>query len=429
MSKLYLGAAKTDITPKIGCQLYGYRDDIFSDSIHDGLSATAYVFKQNDVLSALISVTVCLIKTELIVEIKKIIESEFGIPYNNIIIVSTHTHSGPNTRGNTGWGDIDAEYCNEIFIPGIIEAVKNAADNMQEVTVGYAIDDSLIGVNRRELWADNTIHLGQCNSGPFNPQMTVICFKDKNEKLVACLVHYGCHCTAAGSNTEITQDWAGVMVRRLETLTGAVCAFFNGPEGDVGPRLTNGKTGGDITYVEEHGGFAAFEAVRVFKKVNNYKECDLKSFTNNLNLSLKPREDYQHAKEQCERFKNAKIGCNVQTKDYYERIVNSYENGYTDKEFLEIEQTVIRIGNIVFVSFPYELFSEIGLKIQKETKDYIVLSLSNANGSEGYFPTEIELSRGGYEVAMFYTANVQQFKPNADYNLISETLKNIKNVI
>ena len=429
MSKLYLGAAKTDITPKIGCQLYGYRNDIFSDSIHDNLCASAYVFKQNDVLSALVSVTVCLIKTELVVEIKKIIESELGVPYNNIIIASTHTHSGPNTRGNAGWGDIDAEYCNEIFIPRIIEAVKNAANSLQEVTVGYALDDSLIGINRRELRADNTMNLGQCPWGPFDPRMTVICFKNTEEKLVACLVHYGCHCTAAGSNTEISQDWPGVMIRRMETLTGAVCAFFNGPEGDVGPRLSNGRTGGDITYVEEHGGFAAFEAARVFKKINDYKECELKSITNNLKLALKPREDYEHAKEQCERHKNAKIGCNVQTKDYYERIVNSYENGYTDKEFLEIEQTVIRIGNIIFVSFPYELFSEIGLRVQRETKDYIVLSLSNANGSEGYFPTEDQLCRGGYEVAMYYSVNVQQFKPHADHNLISETLKNIKKVI
>ncbi len=429
MSKLFLGAAKTDITPKIGCQLYGYSGDIFSTSLHDRLSASAFVFKQDGVLSALINVTVCLIKTELIIEIRKKIKSEFGIPYENIIIASTHTHSGPNTRGNVGWGDIDTEYCEEIFIPKIIDAVKTATEKMQEVTVGYAYDNSLIGINRRELRADNSMNLGQCPWGPFDPRMTVINFKSINEELIACLVHYGCHCTAAGSNTEISQDWPGVMVKRLETLTGAVCAFFNGPEGDVGPRLSNGRTGGDITYVEEHGNFAASEALRVFKKVSNYRTCDIKSVTDSVTLALKPREDYECAKAQLERFKNANYGCNIQTKDYYERLVNSYQNGYTDQDFLTIEQTLIRIGNIIFVSFPYEMFSEIGLRIQRETKDYIVLSLSNANGSEGYFPTEDQLCRGGYEIAMFYSANIQQFKPHADHNLISETLNNIKKVI
>ena len=300
---------------------------------------------------------------------------------------------------------------------------------MQEVTVGYAYDNSLIGVNRRELRADNTMGLGQCMWGPFDPRMTVICFKNTEGKLVASLVHYGCHCTAAGSNTEISQDWPGVMVKRMEKLTGAVCAFLNGPEGDVGPRLTNGRTGGDISYVEEHGGYAAHEAIRVFRKVNDYRQCDIKSATDKLNLKVKPREDYEYAKAQYERHKNADYGCNIQTRDYYERLVASYENGYTDKEFFAIEQTLIRIGNIIFVSFPYELFSEIGLRIQKETKDYIVLSLSNSNGSEGYFPTEDQLCRGGYEIAMYYSANIQQFKPHADFNLISETLKNIEKVI
>ena len=75
MSKLFLGAAKTDITPQIGCQLYGYSGDIFSTSLHDRLSASAFVFKQDGVLSALINVTVCLIKTELIIEIRKKIKS------------------------------------------------------------------------------------------------------------------------------------------------------------------------------------------------------------------------------------------------------------------------------------------------------------------------------------------------------------------
>ena len=45
--------------------------------------------------------------------------------------------------------------------------------------------------------------------------MTVVSFKDYNQKPVASIVHYGAHCTAAGMNTEISRDWAGVMIDRL----------------------------------------------------------------------------------------------------------------------------------------------------------------------------------------------------------------------
>ena len=43
------------------------------------------------------------------------------------------------------------------------------------------------------------------------------------------------------------------MIDRLEAATGTLTAFINGAEGDVGPRLTNGKTVGNISLVEEHG--------------------------------------------------------------------------------------------------------------------------------------------------------------------------------
>ena len=41
--KLYLGVARKDITPEIGCNLYGYQPDVYSESIHDNLTVTAYV--------------------------------------------------------------------------------------------------------------------------------------------------------------------------------------------------------------------------------------------------------------------------------------------------------------------------------------------------------------------------------------------------
>jgi len=92
--------------------------------------------------------------------------------------------------------------------------------------------------------------------------MTVISFADEEGKVVANIVHYGMHGTCAGRNYEISRDWAGVMVDDVERVSGAITAFFNGAEGDVGPRLTNGLTtgNGDITYAERHGALAAHDA-------------------------------------------------------------------------------------------------------------------------------------------------------------------------
>ena len=98
--KLYLGVARKDITPEIGCNLYGYQPDVYSESIHDNLTVTAYVFKFGEVSAVMISVTVGSVKTELSDEIRKEISKKYDIPFENIILSATHTHSAPNLTGN-----------------------------------------------------------------------------------------------------------------------------------------------------------------------------------------------------------------------------------------------------------------------------------------------------------------------------------------
>lgn len=43
--KLYLGVAREIITPKVGCNLYGYNRDVYSTAVADDLTATAFYFK------------------------------------------------------------------------------------------------------------------------------------------------------------------------------------------------------------------------------------------------------------------------------------------------------------------------------------------------------------------------------------------------
>ena len=70
------------------------------------------------------------------------------------------------------------------------------------------------------------------------------------------------------------------MIDVLEMETGAVTAFINGPEGDVGPRLTNGRTTGvgKIAYAMRHGAFAGQDAVRVYKNLGSYSVPELKTY-------------------------------------------------------------------------------------------------------------------------------------------------------
>ncbi len=428
MDKLHLGVGGEIITPQLGGQLYGYTPDVFSQSVEDDLTVTAFYFKQGKTQALMLSVTVCLIQTRLAQNILALIEERFGIPKNNCMICATHTHSGPNTAGQSGWGDIDQKYCDEIFIPAILKAVEKAVDNIRPVKMGIASGNSLVGINRREINEENKIKFGQNPWGCFNPKMTVISFADEQGCAVANMIHYGAHGTAAGKNCEISRDWSGIMVDTLQKQSGAVTAFFNGPEGDVGPRLSNKKTVGNIEYVRELGAVAAQDAVRIFDEIYSYTDVALTVSHKKLQVPLKKRLSVGEAMRMLEAYKDQTVNIKGMIREHLEKTVQSYQDGFTDQEACDVEQTVIALGDVVFASFPYELFSEIGMRIDKAFGTKSVLSLSNTNGSEGYFITRDAVCRGGYEVNMFLYGHIQPFCDDADFELMKQTVKHIENI-
>lgn len=104
MEKLHLGVARELITPPLGVPLYGYRPSAIAARVEDDLTATAFYFKQGSVEALMISVTVCLLNTALVARLRSLIEEKFGIPGQLCMVSATHTHSGPNTNGQLGWG-------------------------------------------------------------------------------------------------------------------------------------------------------------------------------------------------------------------------------------------------------------------------------------------------------------------------------------
>lgn len=424
---LYLGIGRENITPPIGTALYGYTPDVISSSVHDDLSVTALYFSCGEVRALLLSATVASIQTALADEIRERIEELYGIPRAACILHCTHTHSAPNLTGTVGWGDIDSVYYDSIFLPRLLHAVVEAVRAPIPVKMGVAAGESLIGVNRRELKADNTVVLGQNPWGPFDPTMTVLSFVDFGGKPIANVVHYGMHGTCAGKNYEISRDWSGVMIDELEKQSGAVTCFINGPEGDVGPRLTNGETTGcgDVSYVDIHGAWAANDAVRILKTIRAYKNVTLTVLDGTVELPLEGRIDYATAKAECEKHTET-VNLAGAKAHYYREQVRLYEAGYIDQPVRTVPQSVVRIGDVAIVSTPFELFSEIGLRIARHSPIPYTLTLSNTNGSEGYLVTQDQLCRGGYETDMFKHGYLQPYADDADWHMLTDTLKNIE---
>jgi len=422
--KLLAGAAREIITPKIGSLLFGYNDHQVSHSVHDDLTVTAIVLESNGKKIVLLSATVCLFHTELSDKIRLLAGAGAGVPADQVLLHATHTHSGPCTDGFASWGTVDWEYCNNILIPKCVSAVKAANSAMQPAKVGITTTQSKVGINRRELHRDGTVHLGQNPWDIYDPEMTVISLAGENGKKIANIVHIGAHCTAAGISHEITRDWAGVMLDRLEEESGAISMFLNGTAGDVAPRMANGGSIGDMRHVMELGGLAGIDAVKAYKSIRTYRHELLDFIHDDFEIPFEPTIPADAVQKRL-----AALGDNWSwEKNSLERLAALYEKGEKYPDSLTYRQIIVKLGPLVFVPYPFEVSGEIGLRLRHYSPFAHSLVLSFTNGSNSYLPAQSQLCRGGYEVESFRWFRPVQLPDNTDTLLIEKNLQLISSV-
>ena len=421
------GAAREDITPPVGTLLYGYTPDTVSTSIHDPLQTTAAAMSQGGETVVIMTVTVGDFGTRLCDQIRKKIGEELGLPPGRIIVASTHTHSAPNVSGIEGWGEIDRPYVDGILFPAMIRACRAAIAGLRPAELAVGVVRSKVGINRRQQLRNGDIALGQNPWGCFDPYMTCVAIRDsETKKGIVNMIHYGCHGTAAGNNHEITRDWSGIMTDRLEAQTGILTAYWNGAQGDVGPRLTNGATTGDIRFVEELGGVAAQDALRAWQALGPYKEGSLNIFEGELRIPRKPLPPEDQVRAKLASYTDPDSLINIMRLEYvyYKAVYDEYAAGCPpyEKECV-IPSTVVSVGDIAFVPYPFEIFAETSMRLRAYSPYRYTLCLSNSNGYNAYLPTQDQIVRGGYEVGCFRYSSAHPLIDNADQVLLDETFR------
>ena len=421
--RFFAGAARAVISPPVGTCLYGYRPNWESTSLHDDLTLTAAAFRQGTQSALLVTIEVGDIHTDLCDAMRSALEKETGVPASHILLSATHTHSAPNVSGMEGWGEIDRPYYENILLPGLLQAGREAVQALRPAQIAVGTTHSDVGVNRREIRPDGAIALGQNPFGCCDPEMTVVMIRGTDGKGVLNLIHYGCHGTGSGCNREITRDWSGVMIDRVEKETGVLTAFWNGAEGDVGPRLTNGATTGDLTYALELGGVAASDAMRAVRSRGGFRDGTLTCFADEVHLPYETTPPIETVRAALASFRDPDSLINLErlTYKHFKDVCALLESGETEHPtHFSFPFCAVSLGDVLFVPTPYEIFSEITLRLRAYLPWPHTLCLSNTNGYEGYFPSQDQICRGGYEVACFRMGGLYNLTENADQHLIDE---------
>lgn len=413
-----VGVAKQKINPKLGALLAGYPRIREAKTIADDLEVTAIAISSEKETALFVSATLTCIGTEVTDEVRALIKEKFGI--SSTIVCATHTHSGPTMYH--GWVPIDQAYKNEVFIPQTLLAIEQALANQQEAKVGIGRTESTVGINRRLLW-EGEIVLDENPDGIFDKRMFVISFVSNDGKPICNIVSYPAHATSVRGDEDwfcITRDWPGVMVDALEKHSGAITAFFNGAEGDVAPRRPEGMTEG-LEMKNKVGEIAATDAIRAYQSITEYKDVDLSIVDDTIKVPYDEIPSEEYARKKLEEYGDEAVGVKEKEKRKWLSVIEAHKHEIQTHKVLN--QMVMGIGDIAFIPFPFEPFTQVALDLSKASPFEYTFIISNANGCNGYLPNESEIKKGGYEVWNFKNSGAYVLTDNADSEFIKEIVR------
>lgn len=395
---LRAGVAKVDITPAENLFMGGYDETCRtgpSDGVYGKIYIRALMFDDNISRIVFIEADIVLLPPDDYNLIRGMISKETGIPFDNILLGCVHNHAAPypdERNKNSAW----SKQLPEKFIA----AVKNAIADLEPVKIGGGTGKSSIAMNRRKVMDDTTSYLtfdennssqsygkyktdqpvliremegvsrlGNNPGGPIDDEVGIIRIDRISGEPKAVFVNYACHGTSLGCrNSKISPEWNGHMLEYIEReIPGITGIFIPGAAGDIDPRFVGGLDGyiDNLKKTEELGYEIGEEVVKIFSQIITIK-------------NLAPQIKLVHNDITCPRK--------------YAAVIENFRN-----TTLDVPATAIRIDQFAWVTFPGELFHEIGKNIKVITHARFPFIVGYCNGSLGYLVTKQSYSEGGYE--------------------------------
>ncbi|MFA6944395.1 MAG: neutral/alkaline non-lysosomal ceramidase N-terminal domain-containing protein [Pedobacter sp.] len=467
-AKIKVGVAEAIITPPdpVGVRMAGYdRGTNTSTGVHDDLYARCLVVEGADgTSSAMITVAVVNMSEPVMDQIRTGVNQETGIPFKNVIVSSTHTHSGP-VMGNP-----DDAYI-KFFIS---RAVQSAVNAWKGRVFGK------IGVGSAEVFGmamnDRRMEHGGVHS---DPEAAVIKVENARGKLLGVFFNYGCHPSALDlHNLKFTEDWPYFSIKGIKEKLpkGVIVGYFQSAQGDakVGYQAELSAVGAfmqgirSFEFAEKKGLVLSEAVLKVLPGIKTSEELVVKVSYDKFQIPVRTSFPYTHEEalrwqeqakktldekeklvlyyptdlEGAERLKQAArelvakgdIGKTIgpRTLDKYKvdywlatQAVNQskrIEAMPPDPAPYLMPMQAIRIGTTVFVTFPAEVFTEIGLAVKQKSPYANTFILGVAGGFNGYIATAAEYIEGGYAV------NGSPYAPQAEQALIDASMELINRV-
>lgn len=359
-----VGFGRVDISPSFSVPLRGYGDSAtrLSTGIADRIYTTCVAFTDAE------DNTVLLFHNDLATSEKEItdlaradIAAETGIPVGNIMVSATHTHHGPDVAMDTTDTAIDAAVRESVtryralLRQWMVEAAVAALADRKPAQMKIATEETEnMNFIRHYIMNDGTVagdNFGDHSSGYAahvtdpDRQMQLVKFTRTGGQDVV-LANFQTHPHRAGRTiyNKISSDIVGVMRSNVESQMNCKFAYFTGASGNVNPSSKLETENITDDYIEQGQALAAY-AVGA-------------SYT------------------------SAQTGKVEITGEHY-----AAKSKSAGASAAPLEAYAFTIGDVAFVTAPYEMFSINGQQIKHGSPFSMTFVATCANAGNGYMPS------------------------------------------
>ena len=420
---LRAGAAAVDITPReFPVNMPGGFSPKPAESAHDPLHARALVFDDGTTALAMVVVDSLGAGPEVLDEAKSIASEKTGIPVENMMISSTHTHTGPPSSRTEG-RPAEVAYRRQ-FIDGTAESIIRAHAALKPAAVGAAahpLPDEVF--NRRWYLKPGKMPLNPFGrldkvkmnpgtspdvldhpAGPTDPDITILSVQDAKKKPVALFANYSLHYVGGSPKGQLSADYFGefarVMPSRVRGDESFVSMMSNGTSGDInnipfGVTRPPREPFEQIRIVAQKAADTAWTA---WKKIDRHDP--------KVRLGMRQREvTLKYRRPSANEVAEAQAILAIKDKEAIEklpRLAQNYARGTVnaaerEEDSITVIVQAIRIGDFAVCGIPFETFVETGLDLKKRSPFPQTMVIGLANGRHGYLPTPEQHELGGYE--------------------------------
>ncbi len=320
------------------------------------------------------------------------VEKLYGIDRAQLVLNSSHTHTGPLIRHNLEVmfelkpedSQVVTDYA-AALTEKLVMVVGAALKDLAPANVWFGNGHATFAINRRES-TPNGVIIGENPAGSGDPDVPVLKVTAPDGKLRAVLFGYACHnTTLTGQFYRISGDYAGFAQIAIEEANpGATALFVMLCGGDQNPHPRSA-----LELARQHGGELAAEVNRVLgEKLTRVRGATHAAFQiTELGFAPQSREGFEARLQET----------NVHRVRHAKAMLRLYDDGSPIRRYPYPVQAIQFGKDLTFVALGGEVVVDYALRIKREYGSKGIIVAGYSNDVMSYIPSLRVLKEGGYE--------------------------------